>query len=142
MCLAERVTRQSWRESAGQEIVDSFRHRFYAASPLTRCRPRTRLRAPNPLPTRVLVLSAGTGAACNLIRSLQASDGISVVGCHADRFVLKKSPADRNYLTPPSGDPAFGDALCAIVEREHAGLVIPGSDEDVRTLSGLRERLG
>jgi len=88
--------------------------------------------------TRVLVLSAGTGAACNLIRSLQAAGGISVVGCHADRFVLKKSPADRNYLTPPAGDAAFGAAIRAIVDKEAIELVIPGNDDDVRTLSGLR----
>jgi carbamoyl-phosphate synthase large subunit len=65
-----------------------------------------------------------------------------VVGCHADRFVLKKSPAARNYLTPPPGDGAFAAVLLAIVRREAIDLVVPGNDEDVQTLSGLRDRLG
>ena len=90
---------------------------------------------------RVLVQSAGTGAASNLIRSLQAAD-VRVVGCHADRFVLKKSPAERNYLTPTATDAAFGHALLAIAEREQIDLIIPGNDDDVRALSDLRDLLG
>jgi len=90
----------------------------------------------------VLVQSAGTGAASNLIRSLQTASGVRVVGSHADRFVLKKSPAERNYLTPPATDAAFGPALLAIAAREQIDLIIPGNDEDVRALSDLRVELG
>ena len=60
--------------------------------------------------TRVLVLSAGNGAASNLIRSLQAGH-VDVAGAHWDRFVLKKSPAARNFLVPATDDPAFVPTL-------------------------------
>jgi glutathione synthase/RimK-type ligase-like ATP-grasp enzyme len=91
---------------------------------------------------RVLVLSAGAGAASNLIRGLQAADGVEVLGAHADRFTLKKSPAARNYLVPRLDDPAFAAALLAILDKEAADLVLPGSDDDVRVLSDLRVALG
>ena len=46
---------------------------------------------------RVLVTSAGTGPSNNLMRSLVHGDPSSVLaGCDSDRFILKKSPAQRN----------------------------------------------
>ena len=48
---------------------------------------------------RILVTGAGTGASNNLIRSLRAGDpSIFVAGCNDDRFVLKKTLADRKYF--------------------------------------------
>jgi carbamoyl-phosphate synthase large subunit len=92
--------------------------------------------------TRVLILRAGTGASNNLIRSLRAGDpSLFIVGCHADRFVLKKSPADKNYLTPPFTHPAFPDALCYIIAVEQINLLMPNSDPDVKTVSDLREQI-
>lgn len=92
-------------------------------------------------PPRVLVCSAGTGATNNLMGGLRA-DGVELVGCHADRFTLKKSTAARNYLTPPPSDTRFAGALLAIVAKEQIDLVVPGNDDDVRVLAGLREPLG
>jgi hypothetical protein len=75
------------------------------------------------------VLSAGTGAANNLIRSLKIGEpALFVVGAHADRFVLKKSPADRNHLIPPTSHRSFLAALRRVIEAEKIALVIPGSD--------------
>ena len=91
--------------------------------------------------TRVLVLGAGHGAASNLIRSLRAAPGIEVIGAGADRFVLKKSPAPRNYLLPATADLAFPSALQAVVAKEAIDLVLPGHDDDVRLLSDLRVAL-
>ena len=92
--------------------------------------------------SRVLVLSAGTGAANNLIRSLKIGEpALFVVGAHADRFVLKKSPADRNHLIPPSSHRSFLAALRRVIETEKIALVIPGSDSDVEALSRLRDRI-
>ena len=91
--------------------------------------------------TRVLVLSAGNGAASNLIRSLQAGH-VDVAGAHWDRFVLKKSPAARNFLVPATDDPAFVPTLAGLVEKEDIALVLPGHDDDVRVLSEARQALG
>jgi carbamoyl-phosphate synthase large subunit len=92
---------------------------------------------------RVLVTSAGTGASNNLIRSLKAGDAsLCVVGCHDDRFVLKNSPADRNYLLPPPHRPGFLAAVRRVVTAERVGLLLPASDGDVRRFARLRGRTG
>src|SRR5713101_5899448 len=91
---------------------------------------------------RVALLGAGTGPANNLIRSLRAGDpSVIVVGCHADRFVLKQSTAERNYLIPRSDHPGFVDGVRRVVETERIDLLIPTTDGDVRLLSTTREQI-
>jgi carbamoyl-phosphate synthase large subunit len=84
---------------------------------------------------KLLVTGAGSGGSNNLIRSLRAGDaGLFIIGGHADRFILKKSLADRNYLLPPPAHPGFVDALRRVVERERVALIIPTQDVDVLSL--------
>ncbi len=91
---------------------------------------------------RLLITGAGTGASNNLMQSLRIGDrSLVVIGCHNDRFVLKKSPADRNYLVPSPADPGLLDGLCRVVAAEGIDLLIPNSDTDVRLASTLRERI-
>jgi biotin carboxylase len=93
--------------------------------------------------TRVLVTGAGSGLGNNVMRSLRAADAsLVIVGCHDDRFELKKSDADRHYLLPAPDRRAFADRLARLVAREAVDVVIPTSDRDVRALSRLRRRLG
>jgi len=92
----------------------------------------------------VLVTEAGSGPANNLIRSLRAGDpSLVVVGCHDDRFALKKSTADRNYAVP--GDPRMLAAIARLVRQENVALVIPTTDASVLRLAQargpLRQRL-
>ena len=57
---------------------------------------------------RLLLTGAGSAATSNLIRSLRAGyRALTVVGCHSDRFLLKKSSADRNYLVPALAHPGY-----------------------------------
>lgn len=94
------------------------------------------------LTTRVLVLRAGSAAGNNLIHSLKAGDrSLSIVGCHDDRFVLKKSLAGRNYLVPAASRREYGSALRRIVRAEEIDLLIPTTDADVLTVSALRGSL-
>jgi hypothetical protein len=91
---------------------------------------------------RLLVMGAGTGASNNLLRSLRAGDPeLFIVGCQPDRFVLKKSPADRNYLVPASSQPDLLDALCRVIEAERIDLLVPNNDADARAVSLLRDKL-
>lgn len=91
---------------------------------------------------RVLILRAGSGASNNLIRSLKTGDpSLYIVGCHNDRFVLKRSPADCNYLVPASSQREFRGALCQVIKTEEVDLVIPNSESDVTAISNLRDRL-
>lgn len=91
---------------------------------------------------RLLITNAGTGASNNLARSLTTGDpSLFIVGCHADRFVLKKSSANRNYLVPPRAHPDFARGLRHVVEAETIDLVIPNSDQDVEAVARLRHQL-
>ena len=91
---------------------------------------------------RLLVTGAGTGSGNNLIRSLRGGDpSLFIVGCHADRFVLKKSPADRNYLVPATRHPSFASALRQVNETVQIDLLIPNSEVDVTAVSGFRDQI-
>lgn len=91
---------------------------------------------------RLLITRAGAGAANNLIRSLRAGDPAdTVVGCHHDRFALRKSTADSNYLVHAPSHPAFVAALRRVIEAERIDLVIPTTDLDVRMLADGRDEL-
>lgn len=88
---------------------------------------------------RVLLPGAGTGTVNNLVRSLRSDcPGLVIIGVHVDRFTLRNSKANRNYLLPKVDDPGFADTLLAIVEREGIDLLIPSTDADVGLASELR----
>jgi glutathione synthase/RimK-type ligase-like ATP-grasp enzyme len=88
------------------------------------------------------VPGAGTGAGNSLVRSLRAGDRrVQVIGCHDDRFFLKKSIADVNYLLPPPAHPGYVASLGAAVRRSGVDLVIPNTDPAVRRFSALRDVL-
>ena len=91
---------------------------------------------------RILLPGAGTGTANNLIRSLWADySGAVVIGAHDDRFTLRNSKANRNYLVPAARGPRFADAMRAIIERERIDLLVPITDADVSVVSELRDAL-
>lgn len=92
--------------------------------------------------SRLLVSGAGTGVGNNVLRSLAVGDpSLVLVGCHHDRFVLRKSTADHNYLVHESRHPRFLESVRRVIEREKIDLLIPTSDRDVRICSDLREAL-
>jgi hypothetical protein len=95
---------------------------------------------------RVLVTRAGSGQCNNLMRSLLHGDASTVlIGCNSDRFVLKRSPAQRNFLVPAVGSDekssyAFERALRTVLERAEVDLIIPGNDDDALVLARIHER--
>jgi PylC-like, N-terminal domain len=90
---------------------------------------------------RALITGAGTGSSGNLIRALRAvTPPPYLVGVNDDRFTLKQSLADRNYLCPRCAASEFIDEILQIVRREQLNLVLPTDDEAVKTLSDQRER--
>ena len=94
------------------------------------------------MPIRLLVTGAGTGPSNNLVRSLRAGDpSLRIVGCHDDRFYLRKSSAERNYLVPSPRRTDFAGALRRIIRTERIDLLIPTSDHDVRRISALRAQI-
>lgn len=93
--------------------------------------------------TRILVTGAGSGPSNNLMRSLLHGDpSIELMGCHSDRFTLKKSTANRNFLLPPSDIDtlAFDTALRSVIESATVELAMPGSDRDAYVLARIHAR--
>ncbi len=92
---------------------------------------------------RALVTGAGTGSSANLIRALRAmSPKPRVVGINHDRFFLKLSIADANYLTPDPDGGEFTEALLEIIKRERINVVMATNDNVVKVLSDHRRRYG
>ena len=90
---------------------------------------------------RALVTGAGTGSSANLIRALRAmSPKPHVVGVNHDRFFLRLSIADANYLTPDPDGGEFTDALLEIIKRERIDVVMATNDNVVKVLSDHRRR--
>ena len=91
---------------------------------------------------RLLLTGAGSAATSNLMRSLRAGyRSLTIVGCHSDRFLLKKSAADRNYLVPALTHPGYFRALRRVIAREHVDLLIPTTDAEVRAFTRARVKL-
>jgi len=91
---------------------------------------------------RLLITGAGTAATSNLIRSLRAgADSLFIVGAHSDRFFLRKSSADANYLLPDLTHPRFFPALRRVLAKERIDLLIPTTDAEVRALVRPGRRL-
>lgn len=91
---------------------------------------------------RLLFTNAGYAPGNNLARSLRAgSEAVFIVGCNDDKFTLKKSDADKNYVVPPADHPEFGQALRWIVKTEELDLVVPTVDSDPDSLSRVRKHL-
>jgi carbamoylphosphate synthase large subunit len=90
---------------------------------------------------RALVTGAGTGSSANLIRALRAmSPKPHVVGVNHDRFFLRLSIADANYLTPDPDGGEFTGALLEIIKRERIDVVMATNDNVVKVLSDHRRR--
>src|SRR5215468_10581699 len=89
----------------------------------------------------VLITGAGTGSSGNLIRALRAmTPAPHIVGLNDDRFLLKLSLADRNYLCPAPTSNEFVNSILEIIEREQINVVMPTDDSAVKSLSGGRDR--
>src|SRR5437870_13622 len=76
------------------------------------------------------------------MRSLRAGDRrLTLVGVHDDRFVLRKSDADRHWLIPPGDHPRVARAIADVIRRERIDLILPTDDDDVALVSRIRRRL-
>lgn len=97
---------------------------------------------PTDVPRRLLVTSAGTGSANNLIRSLSAdSSDLRVVGCHHDRFILTKSNADQSILIPEPGHQSIADTLGRLAREQRIDMILPVGDADTLLISEIKDRL-
>jgi hypothetical protein len=90
---------------------------------------------------RALVTNAGSGSSGNVMRALRRiTPRPHICGINDDRFTLKQSLADRNYLCPAPGGESFADSVLEIVRRERVNVVVPTDDDAVKALSDARRR--
>jgi hypothetical protein len=90
---------------------------------------------------RALITGAGTGSSGNMIRALRAmTPKPYIVGLNDDRFMLKLSLADRNYLSPAPASDEFVNSILEIVRREQINVIMPTDDNLVKALSNERDR--
>lgn len=91
---------------------------------------------------RALITGAGSGSSGNLIRALRAmTPRPYIVGLNDDRFALKLSLADRNYLCPAPESGKFVKWISEIISRERINVIMPTDDNIVKALSDGRKRL-
>jgi hypothetical protein len=91
---------------------------------------------------RALITGAGSGSSGNLIRALRAMKPKPyIVGLNGDRFTLKQSLANRNYLCPAPESSEFVNSIAEIISRERINVIMPTDDNAVKALSDGRNRL-
>jgi hypothetical protein len=91
---------------------------------------------------RALISGAGTGSSGNAIRALRTiRPKPHIVGMNHDRFVIKQSLADRDYLGAEPASSDFVNSISEIIKRERINVVMPTDDSVVKALSDGRERI-
>jgi carbamoylphosphate synthase large subunit len=63
-----------------------------------------------------------------------------IVGAHHDRFTIRSSLADLNYVVPVPTSTEFVDAVLDIVERDRINLIMGTDETVVKVLSDARDR--
>jgi hypothetical protein len=90
---------------------------------------------------RALVTGAGTGSTGNVVRALRCMVPTPyIVGVNDDRFTLKQSLADRNYVCPAPAVKSFIAAILEVVRRERLNVIMPTDDNVVKAFSDARAR--
>src|SRR5207302_7657106 len=116
---------------------------------VSRRRPRRALRTPPPRQNRsllraitVMVTASGAPGTAALLRGLRENGEreVRLVGTDMSERSIGKHLCDAFHVVPAGSDPAFADALLAIVEREQVDVVLPQSSFDLPGLAAARDR--
>jgi carbamoylphosphate synthase large subunit len=92
---------------------------------------------------RILFLSGGSLVGRNVLATLVGRrDALALIATSSVADEPTLFEFDAAYLVPPTlaDPPAFERRLLAVIERETPDLVVPGRDDDVLFLAGLRQR--
>jgi len=95
------------------------------------------------VPLRILILSAGSLVAQNILDALEGRrEWVSVIGADAGTTSPRLFRCDIVYRTPLTDQPdAFRERLLEIIDRERPNLILAGRDHDVNFMSELRDRV-
>lgn len=88
----------------------------------------------------ILVLSAGGSATTNFIRSLRLSnEKFNIIGTDSNKYYIKRSEADKNYLIPLCSDQNYISALKQIVKKEKIDFIHLQNDREMAVISENRK---
>ncbi|GAH24926.1 unnamed protein product [marine sediment metagenome] len=91
---------------------------------------------------RIIVSGAGSGGHNNIIRDIRAArSDVFIVGTNIDKFTLKLSNADKDYLLPPVDSTSYVKKLNALIEAERIDGLVPGGDREVSAVAENREKI-
>ena len=92
---------------------------------------------------RIALTSVGSLVGQNILDSLEGRrEGVEIIGINSVAAAAGNFRCDRAYLAPPaSRSGEYLDRLAAVLREERPDLVLPGRDDDVLALAGLKERL-
>jgi carbamoyl-phosphate synthase large subunit len=90
----------------------------------------------------VLVTASGAPGTAALLRGLRENgeEDVRLVGVDMSERSIGRRLCDTFHLVPAGSDPAFADAVLAIVEREGVDVVLPQSSFDLPGLAAARDR--
>jgi carbamoyl-phosphate synthase large subunit len=92
---------------------------------------------------KLLVTGVGGAAVGNqILKALQLAERkYRVVVGDASPDSLKLSRIEPAYLLPPASDPGYLDEVIRVCRQEEIGIVVPGSEPELKLLVGFREHL-
>jgi hypothetical protein len=95
-------------------------------------------------PLTILVGACGAPGTAALLRALRANGerDVRLVGTDMSERAIGRHLCDAFHLVPAGTDPAFVDAVRAVVEREDVDVVLPQSSFDLGGLATVRDSLG
>jgi len=93
-------------------------------------------------PITVLVSASGAPGTAALLRALRANGEreVRLVGTDMSERSVGRHLCDVFHVVPGGSDPAFPDAMLAVVEREGVDCVLPQSSFDLQGLAAHRDR--
>ncbi len=92
--------------------------------------------------TTVLVSATGAPGTAALLRALRENGEreVRIVGADMSERSIGRHICDAFHLVPPGEDPAYTEAMLALVEREGVDVVLPQSSFDLPALAAARDR--
>jgi carbamoyl-phosphate synthase large subunit len=92
-------------------------------------------------PVTVLVTASGAPGTAALLRALRENGerDVRLVGTDMSERSVGRHLCDAFHLVPAGSDPAFADAILAVVQREQVDCVLPQSSFDLEGLAAHRD---
>jgi len=91
----------------------------------------------------IIITGVGSGGGNNLIKSIRDSSYADerIVGIDCNKYLIKKSKADKNYIVPRGDEDRYIDAINEVINKEGADTIIPQNEAEIQRISAERDSL-